>query len=117
MGRAEMRVWVCVVGTDGSTRLAELHLPTGATAAQAVAASGLLATDDPAGTQARWAIDGRVIEPQTPLRDGDRVDVCAGLRVDPMQARRARAVASAQRGVKASSEADRRAVATRPASR
>lgn len=117
MDRAELRVWVCVVGPEGAPRLAELRLPPGATAARAVAASGLVAAGDPSAAPARWAIDGRLIDPQTVLRDGDRVDVCAGLRVDPMQARRVRAAAAARRRVKARTETDRRAAAERPASR
>lgn len=69
-----------------------LRLSAGATARQAVDASGLVAerpdvrvTDDVLG------VFGRRIKPQQALRDGDRVEVYRPLALDPMEARRQRA--------------------------
>jgi uncharacterized protein len=68
-----------------------LDLPRGATLIDAVRASGLL--DRHAGidlAQARLGIWGRVQEPQTLLRERDRVELYRPLTVDPKEARRLR---------------------------
>lgn len=68
-----------------------LRLPSGATVADAVQASGVLAAFpaiDP-GT-AVLGVWGRKTRPGHVLRDGDRVEIYRPLRVDPKVARRER---------------------------
>jgi hypothetical protein len=75
-----------------------LELEAGATARDAVEASGLLALrggSDPA--QVKLAIFGRAVPPGRRLADGDRVAILRPLRVDPKEARRKRARGSARR--------------------
>jgi putative ubiquitin-RnfH superfamily antitoxin RatB of RatAB toxin-antitoxin module len=72
--------------------LIALELEDGATARQAVERSGLVARFpdiDPA--RMRVGIFGRVMEADTVLRDGDRVEIYRPLEADPKEARRARA--------------------------
>ena len=71
-----------------------LTLPAGATVATAIARSGLIVAYgiDPAATRA--GLHGRVVPDETPLRDGDRVEICRPLVVDPKEARRLRAIGS-----------------------
>ncbi len=64
----------------------ELTLPAGATVIEALRQAGWL--DEPAGRVA--AIWGRHVEPDQPLRDGDRVEWLRALTVDPKEARRQR---------------------------
>jgi putative ubiquitin-RnfH superfamily antitoxin RatB of RatAB toxin-antitoxin module len=68
-----------------------LTLPAGATVATAITLSGLLVAHkiDSAGTRA--GLHGRLVRDDTPLRDGDRVEICRPLLVDPKEARRLRA--------------------------
>lgn len=70
---------------------AELNVPSGTTVRQALHASGLLDAfpfiDLSAGAVAVW---GRRAQPSQVLRDGDRVEVCRPLTVDPKVARRER---------------------------
>jgi putative ubiquitin-RnfH superfamily antitoxin RatB of RatAB toxin-antitoxin module len=61
-----------------------LELPTGATVADALAAAGL------DGSQGGLAIWGRRCEASAVLREGDRVEACRPLLVDPKVARRER---------------------------
>lgn len=61
-----------------------LDLPTGSTAADAVAAAGLPPAE-------KIGIYGRAVESDTRLSDGDRVEVYRVLAVDPKEARRRRA--------------------------
>jgi putative ubiquitin-RnfH superfamily antitoxin RatB of RatAB toxin-antitoxin module len=70
-----------------------LSVPQGTTAAQAIERSGLAdrfaeVTASPIG------IFGRVVEPDSSLSDGDRVEVYRPLLADPKQARRRRAAGS-----------------------
>lgn len=68
-----------------------LELPEGATLQQAVQASGLLAKYPHFGAQSlSLSVWGRPQAPETPLREGDRVELCRGLQVDPKEARRLR---------------------------
>lgn len=75
------------------------RLPAGATLADAVAASGVEAAhpglDRAAPVCGIW---GRRSSPDTPLRDGDRVELYRPLTVDPMEARRRRQHIQAERG-------------------
>lgn len=102
MAHAELRVWVCYAAAGCEPDVVELRLAPGATAGDAVAASGLLVRHPGAASpEMRWAIDGQRIQAATPLQADDRVDLCGPLLVDPMQARRARAeVARAARSAK-----------------
>lgn len=64
-----------------------LVLPAGATAADAVRASGLLEKIPPG----KIGIYGKVVRPDAPLSDGDRVEIYRPLLIDPKEARRRRA--------------------------
>jgi len=68
-----------------------LRLPRGATAEQAVRASGLAAAWPELDWRALEAgVWGRAVEWDRPLRDGDRLELCRPLSVDPKVARRER---------------------------
>lgn len=64
----------------------ELHLPAGSTLADALRAVGWPAD------AAQWSVGiwGRVEPLERLLRDGDRVELCRALTVDPKEARRQR---------------------------
>jgi hypothetical protein len=86
----EMRIEVVYCLRPGVTDLVTVRLPAGATVADALCASGLalrhaLKTDD-----LRVGVWSRVVEPETPLRDRDRVEIYRPLTVDPKEARRQR---------------------------
>jgi len=68
------------------TREWALQLPAGATVGDALRACGL----DPAKQGYASGIWGRAAALDAPLRDGDRVEWCRGLAVDPKVARRQR---------------------------
>lgn len=65
----------------------ELLLEPGATVADAVRQSGLGHGVEVAGV----AVFGVAVEPSTPVRDGDRVELLRPLQADPKDARRRRA--------------------------
>lgn len=72
--------------------VAVVELGEGATAADALRASGLLencSEIDPA--TATFGVFGRVVPADHSLQDGDRVEIYRPLKVDPRAARRARA--------------------------
>ena len=74
-----------------------VELRDGATARDALLASGLLercAEIDPA--TATYGVFGRVVAPDHPLQEGDRVEIYRPLKVDPRAARRARAKSAAR---------------------
>lgn len=73
-------------GADHAVRQKEL--PAGATARDALHACGADAENRVLG------VFGRPVQPDTPLGDGDRLEVYAPLRVDPKAARRRRALAT-----------------------
>ena len=78
--------------SPGRQELREVELPEGASAADAVRASGLAADFpgiDPAVNGV--AIYGRRVKPDAVLREGDRVEILRPLRADPKDLRRARA--------------------------
>lgn len=76
--------------------VARAHVKTvqvgqGATVADAVRASGIA---DEIGSDidySRIGVFGRVVSPNSPLRDGDRVEIYRPLKIDPKEARRRRA--------------------------
>lgn len=72
--------------------LIELDVAPGTTAAEAVAASGLVERFDDVDPQTSpLAIFSRSCGPDTVLRAGDRVEILRPLQVDPREARRQRA--------------------------
>jgi putative ubiquitin-RnfH superfamily antitoxin RatB of RatAB toxin-antitoxin module len=76
----------------------ELTLEEGATAADAVAASGLLSAHSELGhDQLVLGIFGARVVPDRVLQDGDRVEIYRPLRVDARAARRERARKSGPR--------------------
>jgi hypothetical protein len=88
---ATLAVEVCWSPAPRVVQVRALHVAAGATVADAVAASGLLAgltadEVDALGTSV-W---GRLQPPTHPLRDGDRIELTRGLLVDPKEARRQR---------------------------
>jgi len=83
---------VCVAyAAPGVETVVDLRLPVGATVADAVACSALIARHrlDPASIA--FAIFGQRADAHTPLVDGDRVELTRPLPADPKQARRERA--------------------------
>lgn len=69
-----------------------LRLPAGATVADAIEASGLREARPDIEIRAdRLGIFSRKATFETPLRDGDRVEIYRPLRIDPKEARRRRA--------------------------
>lgn len=80
---ARLRIEVVTAGPARAERV-RLELQPGATLGAALSAAGY-AADAPAG------VYGRRLSPDTPLADGDRVEVYRPLRADPRQARRDRA--------------------------
>jgi uncharacterized protein len=87
---ASLRVEV-VYALAGETDAVTVQLPSGATAADALRASGLLEKHR-ALADAKFGIYGKVVAGDTRLVDGDRVEIYRPLRLDPKEARRRRAV-------------------------
>lgn len=90
MARAELRVEVVYCAGPGAVDLQALRLASGATLADALQASGMLARHGLHLPGLRVGVWGKVREPQTPLRDLDRVEIYRPLTVDPKEARRQR---------------------------
>ncbi len=68
----------------------QLSLPTGATVADALAASGLTERHSLSAQDLRLGVWCKPREADTPLRERDRVEVYRPLTVDPKEARRQR---------------------------
>ncbi|MBK1735110.1 RnfH family protein [Halorhodospira abdelmalekii] len=69
-----------------------VELPAGATVADAIAASGILERHSEIDlTQQAVGVFGQIERPETPLHNGDRVEIYRPLQVDPKAARRRRA--------------------------
>lgn len=82
-------VYALADGEDAVT----LRLPAGATAADAVRASGVLARHPEINLERqKIGIYGKVVPEGTPLADGDRIEIYRPLALDPKEARRRRAV-------------------------
>jgi len=86
-----LRIDVVFAGAD-DVLSRSVRVEAGATVADAVRVSGI------AGDLGAMGIDcthvgvfGRAVDPATPLRDGDRVEVYRPLKMDPKEARRRRA--------------------------
>ena len=71
--------------------IAVLELPEGATARQALQASGLLARHGLSAPRLNLGVSGKRVAPEHPLREGDRLEILRPLAADPNEARRARA--------------------------
>ncbi len=88
---ASLKVEVAYAPAPREVWLRSLALPPGATALDAVVNAGLFAAfPDLAGTALHVSRWGRRCRPDDVLRDGDRIEVCRPLRVDPKKARRER---------------------------
>jgi uncharacterized protein len=87
---ASLRIEVVYALPRGEDAVA-LKLPPGATAADAVRASGVLQRHPGIDLERqRIGIHGRVVKPEAPLSEGDRVEVYRPLVLGPKEARRRR---------------------------
>ena len=80
-----------VYATPAAQAVVELSVPRGTSAAQAVERSGLARRFPEIGAAAKLGVFGRVVPPESPLSDGDRVEIYRPLVADPKQARVTRA--------------------------
>ena len=86
-----IRVEVAYSARARECRLVALELPQGVTLAQAVRQSQLLmGLDDGTVDDLAVGVGGSRAQASQVLRDGDRIDICRPLRVDPKVARRER---------------------------
>ena len=86
-----MQVEVVFSAAPRQVEVVALELREGATLAEAVRASGLLAKYPHFGPQSlSCSVWGRPQPQEHPLREGDRVELCRALQVDPKEARRLR---------------------------
>ena len=85
-----MKVTV-VWATPSVQDVVEVELPAGATIADAVDRSGLVAQYELDTSRLGFAVFGRRASAHAPLADGDRVDLTRPLEADPKAARIARA--------------------------
>ncbi len=69
-----------------------VELVDGASAAQALQASGFVESFDGVSAASPIGVFGERVAPEDQLRDGDRLEIYRELIVDPKQARRKRAV-------------------------
>jgi len=91
MDRADtLRVDVVYCPVGGPADVVSLRLPAGSVLAEALTASQLAARHGLMLDGLKVGVWGRVLEPQMPLRDLDRVEIYRALRVDPKEARRLR---------------------------
>jgi putative ubiquitin-RnfH superfamily antitoxin RatB of RatAB toxin-antitoxin module len=87
-----------VLAMPGRQQVAEVELPEGATAAEALAASGLAAHLEPDGIAAlQLGVWNKPCPADARLRDGDRVEVYRGLNADAKALRRSRVVKPSKR--------------------
>ena len=84
-----MKIEVCYALADRATRI-EVEVGDRATVADALLASGIEASQGLNGGGSGFAIFGRRALPDTPLHDGDRVEILRPLTIDPKEARRLR---------------------------
>ena len=85
-----LRIDVAYAPTAGDCELVTLQLPAGAALSDALRASGLLERHGLVLEGLRLGVWSKPREPQSLLRDGDRVEVYRQLKVDPKEARRQR---------------------------
>lgn len=89
-GTERVAVEVVVAAAPGQVDLVTLELPAGATLRDALRASGLLQRHALVEAGLRAGVWSREKPLDTPLREGDRVEVYRVLTVDPKEARRQR---------------------------
>lgn len=89
-GSPGLRVEVVYCPRPGVTDRVTLALPAGATAADALQASGLAQRHHLPTAGLRLGVWCRACEPGIALRDRDRVEIYRPLTVDPKEARRLR---------------------------
>jgi putative ubiquitin-RnfH superfamily antitoxin RatB of RatAB toxin-antitoxin module len=82
---------VVVYAAPSAEAAIELSLPVDAVVADAVEASGLIARLGLDGAAIGYAIFGQRARADTPLREGDRIELTRPLVADPKDARRRRA--------------------------
>ena len=82
---------VVVFAAPGVEAQEEVALAEGAVVADAVVASGLVNRLGLASSELGYAIFGQRARPDTPLADGDRVELLRPLLADPKDLRRRRA--------------------------
>jgi putative ubiquitin-RnfH superfamily antitoxin RatB of RatAB toxin-antitoxin module len=87
---ALMSVDVVYCPAPGKIDLVSLHLPAGATVADALHASGILVRHGLDGASVRVGVWCKACNTAALLRDHDRVEVYRPLTVDPKEARRLR---------------------------
>ncbi len=87
-GQGLVRVTVCASLAPGTAREWQLQLPQGATVGDALNAAGLAPGGDL--PELAFGIWGRPVGPEERLCDGDRLECCRPLTVDPKVARRQR---------------------------
>ena len=76
----------------------QLRLPSGSTVGDAIRACGLLAQRNEIDmNRNRVGIFGRLVQLDSPLRDGDRVEIYRPLNADPKEVRRRRAASGKKR--------------------
>jgi putative ubiquitin-RnfH superfamily antitoxin RatB of RatAB toxin-antitoxin module len=86
-----LSITVVFANDSRSIRDIELTVQPGSTVAMAVRQSKLLiALTESEMDQLTLGIRGRKVPPKQVLRDGDRIDICRPLKVDPKVARRQR---------------------------
>lgn len=86
----EIGVEVVYCPCPGACDLTALRLPAGATVADALRASGVLARHGIGDGELRVGVWSRACTPQQMLRERDRVELYRPLAVDPKEARRLR---------------------------
>jgi len=92
MANSVLRVCVCHAESASSVWQRALDLPSGATVADAVRASGFAAQFPGRDAwQSGVGVYGKQCQPDTPLADGDRVEIYRPLAFDPKVSRRRRA--------------------------
>ncbi len=85
-----LRLQVVYCPQPGQVDIVDLSLPEGASLADALQASQLLVRYGLSPEQVKLGVWSRLKPLDTPLRDGDRVEVYRPLTVDPKEARRLR---------------------------
>ena len=85
-----MRIEVIYALADAQD-VAIVELAEGAVAGQAIAASGVLERHGLAARQLQLGIFGKRVSPESPLREGDRIEILRPLVLNPNEARRRRA--------------------------
>ena len=83
-----------VYATPLAQTVVTLRVPAGTTVAEAFERSGLPRRFPEIGPAAKLGVFGRLVDPNTFVCDGDRVEIYRPLVADPKQARRRRAARS-----------------------